>query len=109
MDTKRLLIGTVLGAIPSLCCASDTYSGSQWGLLTFLVSFVYILPVYAISLAVFLPLRRTGSTGFVVLAHALPFVVVCVGVLLAGSDLFGVPLVGAWLVTWVFYGLLLKR
>jgi hypothetical protein len=104
MDAKRLLIGTALSAIPSLCCTSDTYSGSEWGLLTFLVSFVYILPVYAISLAVFLPLRRSGSIGFGVLAYALPFAVVCVGVLLAGNDLFGVPLVGAWIVTWVFTG-----
>ena len=108
MDTERLLIGTALGAMPALCCASDTYSGGQWGLLTFLVSFVYILPVYAVSLAVFLPLQRSGSTRFGVLAHALPFVVVCMGVVLAGNDLFGMPLVGAWLVTWVFYGLLIK-
>lgn len=109
MDTKRLLIGTALGAMPALCRASDTYSGGQWGLLTFLVSFVYILPVYAISLAVFLPLRRCGSAGFGMLAHALPFVVVCMGVVLVGKDLFGMPLVGAWLVTWVLYGLLMKH
>lgn len=95
--------------MPSLCRASDTYSGSQWGLFTSLVSLAYILPVYAISLAVFLPLQRSGCTRFGMLAHALPFAVVCIGVVLAGNDLFGVPLVGAWLVTWVCYGLLLSR
>ena len=94
MNSKRLLAGTALGAMPSLCCASDTYSGSQWGFLTFLVSFACTLPVYSISLAVFLPLQRSSSAGFGVLAHALPFAVVCIGVVLAGNDLFGVPLVG---------------
>ncbi len=109
MNSKRLLTGTALGAMPSFCCASDTYSGSQWGLLNLLISFVYILPVYAISLAVFLPLQRSSSAGFGVLAHALPFAVVCIGVVLAGDDLFGAPLMGAWLVTWVAYGALLYR
>jgi len=107
--SKRLLTLLAFGTMPFVCLASDTYSSSQWALLAFCVSFAFILPVYAISLVVFGLLARNGSNTPGLLAHAIPFVVVGFGILLAGTDLLGIPLFGAWLVAWVLYKLLLKR
>lgn len=103
-------MSVVIGAAVALpCAASDTLSGLEWSGVFFLVSLLYVIPVYALCLAVFVLLRRRGKLSESAVAHLVPFAVIAIAVGLFWSELMLLPVFIVWIGAAIGYAHLLAR
>lgn len=108
--THRRAMTVLIGAVvPLPCAASDTLSGLEWSGIFFLVALLYVIPVYAFFLALFVVLRRRGKLSKSAVAHLTPFGVIAIGVGLFWSELMLLPVFIVWLGVATGYACLLAR
>ena len=109
MTHRRAMTALVVAAVRLPCAASDTLSGLEWSGVFFLVALLYVVPVYAFCLALFVFVRRRGKLLESTVAHLVPFVVVAIAVGLFWSELMLLPVFIVWFGVAAGYAYFLAR
>lgn len=109
MTHHRAITVLISAAVPLPCVASDTLSGLEWSGVFSLLALLYLIPVYAFCLALFVVLRKRGKLSESVVPHLTPFGPIAIGVGLFWSELMLLPVLIVWLGVAAGYAYLLAR